>query len=85
MTSVSARTGPESPGEHGMVTSITVPLSADVADDLRRLQERTRLSVADLTNRAITSYEFLEACLHVGLDLIVRDARTGETGRVQFS
>jgi hypothetical protein len=66
-------------GEHITVTSIMVPLIQATADDLRLLQERTKLSTTDLTNRAITSYEFFDAHLRVGHDLIVRDNRTGET------
>jgi hypothetical protein len=63
---------------------ITVALIPAVADDLRRLQERTNLSKTDIANRAITSYEFLDAQIHAGHDLIVRDRRTGETQLVQF-
>jgi hypothetical protein len=74
-----------SAGQHTMVTSITVPLIAGVADDLRRLRERTKLSTTDLANRAITSYEFFDACLRTGYDLIVRDIVTGEARFVRFS
>lgn len=63
---------------------ITVALIPAVADDLRRLQERTNLSKTDLANRAIASYEFLDAQIHAGHDLIVRDRRTGKTLLVQF-
>lgn len=73
------------PGEHTAVTSITVPLIAAVADDLWRLRVRTRLSTTDLANRAITSYEFLDAYLRAGHQVIVQDAWTGETQLVQFS
>ena len=51
---------------------------------LRLLQERTNLSKTDLANRAITSYEFLDAQLQAGNDLIVRDRRTGESQLVRF-
>jgi len=84
MALVRASAGPRIVGEHITVTSITVPLIAGVADDLRRLRERTKLSTTDLTNRAITSYEFFDACLRLGHDLIVRDNRTGEARLVQF-
>jgi transcriptional regulator with XRE-family HTH domain len=57
---------------------ITVALLPAVQADLRRLQERTRLSKTDLANRAITSYEFFDAQLRAGHNLIVRDNRTGE-------
>jgi hypothetical protein len=63
---------------------ITVALIPAVADDLRRLQERTNLSKTDIANRAITSYEFLDAQMQAGHDVIVRDRRTGETQLVQF-
>ena len=63
---------------------ITVALIPAVADDLRRLQERTNLSETDLANRAIASYEFLDAQIQAGHDLIVWDRRTGKTQLVQF-
>jgi hypothetical protein len=63
---------------------ITVALIPAAADDLRRLQERTNLSKTDLANRAITSYEFLDAQIQAGHDLIVRDRRTGKTQLVRF-
>jgi hypothetical protein len=63
---------------------ITVALIPAVHDDLRRLQERTNLSVTDLANRAITSYEFFDAQLQAGHDVIVRNSRTGETRLVRF-
>jgi len=42
------------------------------------------MSKTDITNRAITTYEFFEAQLKSGRDLIVRDPRTGETQLVRF-
>lgn len=63
---------------------ITVALMPKVADELQRLQERTSLSKTDLTNRAITSYAFLDAYIHAGHDVMVRDPRTGETQLVRF-
>jgi hypothetical protein len=63
---------------------ITVALIPSAQDDLRRLQERTNLSKTDLANRAITSYQFFEAHLQAGHDLIVRDRRTGEMQLVRF-
>jgi hypothetical protein len=70
---------PQAPGER-----ITVALIPAAQDDLRRLQERTNLSKTDLANRAITSYEFFDAQLQAGHDLIVRNNRTGETQLVRF-
>jgi|SRR6266852_230795 len=63
---------------------ITVALIPAAADDLRRLQERTNLSKTDIANRAITSYEFLDAQFQAGHDLVVRDRRTGQTQLVRF-
>jgi hypothetical protein len=63
---------------------ITVTLIPSAQADLRRLQERTKLSKTDLANRAIASYQFLDARLHAGHDLIVRDRRTGEMQLVRF-
>jgi hypothetical protein len=63
---------------------ITVALIPSARDDLRRLQERTKLSKTDLANRAIASYQFLDAHLQAGRDLIVRDRRTGEMQLVRF-
>ena len=38
----------------------------------------------DLVNRAITLYEFADAQMRDGRDLIVRDAETGETQLIRF-
>ena len=63
---------------------ITVALIPKAAGDLRRLQERTNMSKTDITNRAITTYQFFDTQLKSGRDLIVRDPRTGETQLVRF-
>ena len=63
---------------------ITVALIPAAADHLRRLQQRTNLSKTDLANRAITSYEFLNAQFQEGHELIIRDGRTGKTELVRF-
>ena len=57
---------------------ITVALIAKAAEDLRRLQDDTGLSKTDLVNRAITLYEFIDAQLREGRDLLIRDAETRE-------
>jgi hypothetical protein len=63
---------------------ITVALIPVAEVGLRRLQERTNLSKTDLANRAITSYEFIDAQQQAGRDLIIRDRRTGESQLVRF-
>jgi hypothetical protein len=77
------------PGKHiarprARVRPITIPLIPATAGDLQRLQERTNLSMTDLANRAISSYEFIDAQLQSGHELIVRDRKTGEAQLVQF-
>ena len=53
---------------------ITVALIPKVTVDLARLQERTGLGKTDVVNRAISLYEFIEAQMEVGRDILVRDA-----------
>lgn len=72
-----ARRVTDSPVE--VAERITVALVPKVAEDLRRLQERTGLSKTDLTNRAITMYEFISAQQDTGRELLIRDNQTGET------
>jgi hypothetical protein len=63
---------------------VTVALVPAVAGVLRRLQERTNLSKTDITNRAITTYEFFDKQLKSGGDLIIRNRATGEIQLVRF-
>ncbi len=58
---------------------ITVALVPKVADELQRLQGRTGLSKTDLTNRAITLYEYISDQLNAGKEVLIRDKKTGET------
>jgi len=58
---------------------ITVALIPKVAEELQRLQDRTNLSKTDLTNRAITLYEYINAQQSVGREVLIRDPATGET------
>ena len=57
---------------------ITVALIPKAGEDLQRLQERTALSKTDITNRAITLYEFIDAQVRAGSQLLIRNERTGE-------
>jgi hypothetical protein len=86
MTAILAPAWRGSPGagKRISVASITIPLIPAAAEDLWRLCGRTRLSATDLTNRAITSYEFFDAQLRAGRELIVRAPGTGETQLVRF-
>jgi hypothetical protein len=42
------------------------------------------LSKTDITNRAITAYEFIEAQIRAGKDVIISDPETGERMSVLF-
>lgn len=63
---------------------ITVTLVPAAQHDLRCLQRRTKLSATDLANRAITSYQFFDAHLRAGDDVMVHDHSTGEIKFVHF-
>jgi hypothetical protein len=63
---------------------ITVALIPKAGDDLQRLQDRTSLSKTDIANRAITLYEFIDAQLRAGRDVLIRDNETGETQTVRL-
>lgn len=51
---------------------ITVVLVAKAAADLQIIQQRTYLSRTDIVNRAVSFYEFIDAELTAGAELIVR-------------
>jgi len=55
-----------------VIDRITVALVRKAAEDLQVLQDRTDLSKTDIVNRAISLYEFIDAELSAGADLIVR-------------
>ncbi len=55
---------------------VTVALVPKAATDLQNTHERTRMSKTDIVNRAVSLYEFVEAEMSAGAELIVR--RDGE-------
>ncbi len=63
---------------------ITIILIPKAGERLRRLQQRTNLSPTDLANRAITLYEFIDAQLRDGQEMIARDKDTGQIKLVQL-
>ena len=71
-------------GRPAVVDRITVALVRKAGEDLQQLQDRTGLSKTDIVNRAISLYEFLDAQLQAGNDLILRDPKTGESQLVRF-
>ena len=72
------------PTERSLTERITVALIPKAGEDLQRLQERTSLSKTDIANRAITLYEFIDAQMRAGRDVLIRDAKTGETPLVRI-
>jgi hypothetical protein len=72
------------PTERTPAERITVALIPKAGEDLLRLQERTSLSKTDITNRAITLYEFIDAQMRAGRDVLIRDSKTGETQLVRI-
>lgn len=81
---MTARTGKNAGGDIARpqpttTERITVALIPKAGEDLQRLVERTHLSKTDITNRAITLYEFIDTQLRSGRELLVRDPSTGQT------
>jgi hypothetical protein len=58
------------------VDRVTVALVPKAATDLQSTHERTHMSKTDIVNRAVSLYEFVEAEMSAGAELIVR--RDGE-------
>lgn len=56
------------------VERISVSLVRESVDALAKIQERTGLKKVDAVNRALMIYEFIDAELRSGNDIIVRDA-----------
>ena len=76
--------GFHAPGECSGGGRITVALIPKASEDLQRLQDRTSLSKTDIANRAITLYEFIDAQIRAGRDVLIRDNATGETQLVRL-
>ena len=67
-----------------VVDRITIALVKQAGEDLRTLQDRTGLSKTDVVNRAISLYEFIDALIKAGAEILVRDPRTRETQLVRL-
>jgi hypothetical protein len=67
-----------------VVDRITVALVKKAGEDLQTLQDRTGLSKTDIVNRAISLYEFIDAQVKDGNDLLVRDQKTKETQLIRL-
>jgi hypothetical protein len=78
-TQPSSSSPPQPPAER-----ITVALIPKAAAELQSLQERSGLSKTDLVNRAISLYEFINAQLHDGKEVLIRDPAKNETQLVHL-
>jgi hypothetical protein len=63
---------------------ITVGLIPKVVAELEELQESTGLSKTDLVNRAISLLGFVMQQTDAGAELLLRDPKTGDVGRVHL-
>jgi hypothetical protein len=75
---------PPPPSSSPSSERITVALIPKAAADLQSLQERSGLSKTDLANRAISLYEFIDAQLREGKEVLIRDPGKNETQRVHL-
>jgi len=55
-----------------------------VIEALLRLQDKTGLSKIGILHRAIILYEFIDAELGMGREMLIRDKNTGETRTVML-
>jgi hypothetical protein len=62
---------------------LNVALIAEAAEALGKLQARTRMKKVDIANRALTLYEFVEAELRAGNELVI-EAPNGTKQRVKI-
>jgi hypothetical protein len=69
---------------HMLAEHLNVILIPKAQGDLQKLRDRTELSRTDIANRAITLYEFVDAQLRAGNELLIRDRETGEIQQVRL-
>jgi hypothetical protein len=55
------------------VDRVNVALVAEAAEALDKLQSRTRMKKVDVVNRAVRLYEFIDAEIRAGNQLLIRD------------
>jgi hypothetical protein len=84
VTGRSARGTGSGGGPPSTTERITVALIPRAGADLQKLQERTGQGKTDIVNRAISLYEFIDAQVSAGRELIVRDQVTGETQLIRL-
>jgi hypothetical protein len=63
---------------------VTVTLVPKAAGDLQQAVERTGLSKTDVVNRAVSLYEYIDARLSRGAELLIRDPKSGQLEQIRF-
>lgn len=63
---------------------ITVALVPKATGDLQATVDRTGLSKTDVVNRAVSLYEFIDARLSEGAELLIRDSKTGQVEQIKL-
>jgi hypothetical protein len=63
---------------------VTVALVPKAAGDLQQTVERTGLSKTDVVNRAVSLYEYIDARLSRGDEIMIRDGKSGQVEQIKF-
>lgn len=58
-----------------VVDRVNVVLIEQAAQAIAKLQERTGLKKVDIVNRALSIYEYIDAQLRAGNELLIRDSK----------
>jgi hypothetical protein len=66
------------PAAPPVAEEITVGLVGQAAADLAATRQRRGLSRTDITNRALSLYEFIDSALDAGSEVLVRDKAGNE-------
>lgn len=70
---------------NAVTMKITVGLIGKAARDLRRTQQRSGLGLADIVNRAVSLYEFVDSRQAAGDQILLRRNGAGRLERVLLS
>ncbi|HET7244337.1 MAG TPA: hypothetical protein VFJ07_05820 [Streptosporangiaceae bacterium] len=70
---------------NAVTMKITVGLIGKAARDLRRTQQRSGLGFADIVNRAVSLYEFVDSHQAAGDQILLRHNGAGRVDRVRLS
>lgn len=66
--------GRATPERPAVAERINVALITEAAEALSKLQQRTGLKKVDIVNRALVIYEFIDAEMRAGNQIVVRSA-----------